>query len=154
MVPVEKPALFRVIEPQMVTIDCGKQLCVACITALELFRTPFARAWWNSAVRWAQIWSQRKRRASAARCDDHGNHSTINKLSAQIPGSSTVEHSAVNRRVASSNLARGANLFNQLARVPAVTASDCALFCATSPAEIGSQRASTASLRARSPMCP
>ncbi len=27
-----------------------------------------------------------------------------------IPGSSTVEHSAVNRRVASSNLARGANL--------------------------------------------
>ena len=28
-----------------------------------------------------------------------------------IPGSSTVEHSAVNRRVASSNLARGANLF-------------------------------------------
>jgi hypothetical protein len=28
-----------------------------------------------------------------------------------IPGSSMVEHSAVNRRVASSNLARGANLF-------------------------------------------
>ncbi len=28
-----------------------------------------------------------------------------------FPGSSTVEHSAVNRRVASSNLARGANLF-------------------------------------------
>jgi hypothetical protein len=28
-----------------------------------------------------------------------------------IPGSSTVEHSAVNRRVASSNLARGAKLF-------------------------------------------
>src|SRR6267378_2599317 len=27
-----------------------------------------------------------------------------------LPGSSTVEHSAVNRRVASSNLARGANL--------------------------------------------
>src|SRR5882724_6406103 len=27
-----------------------------------------------------------------------------------FPGSSTVEHSAVNRRVASSNLARGANL--------------------------------------------
>jgi hypothetical protein len=27
-----------------------------------------------------------------------------------IPGSSMVEHSAVNRRVASSNLARGANL--------------------------------------------
>src|SRR5260370_14479893 len=32
-----------------------------------------------------------------------------------IPGSSTVEHSAVNRRVASSNLARGAKSFNQLA---------------------------------------
>jgi hypothetical protein len=34
-----------------------------------------------------------------------------------LPGSSTVEHSAVNRRVASSNLARGANFsffFNQL----------------------------------------
>ena len=29
---------------------------------------------------------------------------------AQFPGSSMVEHSAVNRRVASSNLARGANL--------------------------------------------
>jgi hypothetical protein len=32
-----------------------------------------------------------------------------------LPGSSTAEHSAVNRRVASSNLARGANLFYQLA---------------------------------------
>src|ERR1700733_4866077 len=35
----------------------------------------------------------------------------------QFPGSSMVEHSAVNRRVASSNLARGANFsffFNQL----------------------------------------
>src|SRR5215469_5719407 len=31
-----------------------------------------------------------------------------------IPGSSTVEHSAVNRRVASSNVARGANSFNHL----------------------------------------
>src|SRR5580658_7976021 len=31
------------------------------------------------------------------------------KLGPQVPGSSTVEHSAVNRRVASSNLARGAN---------------------------------------------
>ena len=33
------------------------------------------------------------------------------KLGHQVPGSSTVEHSAVNRRVASSNLARGANFF-------------------------------------------
>ena len=32
------------------------------------------------------------------------------KLGLLIPGSSMVEHSAVNRRVASSNLARGANL--------------------------------------------
>jgi hypothetical protein len=35
----------------------------------------------------------------------------------KFPGSSMVEHSAVNRRVASSNLARGANFsffFNQL----------------------------------------
>ncbi len=32
------------------------------------------------------------------------------ELGHRIPGSSTVEHSAVNRRVASSNLARGANL--------------------------------------------
>ena len=31
-------------------------------------------------------------------------------LPARFPGSSMVEHSAVNRRVASSNLARGANL--------------------------------------------
>src|SRR6266446_7993354 len=31
-------------------------------------------------------------------------------LPTRFPGSSTVEHSAVNRRVASSNLARGANL--------------------------------------------
>ncbi len=30
----------------------------------------------------------------------------------RFPGSSMVEHSAVNRRVASSNLARGANLFS------------------------------------------
>ena len=52
----------------------------------------------------------RKRRATAAGCDDRGKHSTINELSARFPGSSTVEHSAVNRRVASSNLARGANL--------------------------------------------
>jgi hypothetical protein len=36
------------------------------------------------------------------------------ELGPQVPGSSTVEHSAVNRRVASSNLARGAKLFNQL----------------------------------------
>ena len=38
---------------------------------------------------------------------------------ARFPGSSMVEHSAVNRRVASSNLARGANFsffFNQLQR--------------------------------------
>ena len=37
-------------------------------------------------------------------------------LPARFPGSSMVEHSAVNRRVASSNLARGANLksFNRL----------------------------------------
>ena len=33
----------------------------------------------------------------------------------RFPGSSMVEHSAVNRRVASSNLARGANLLYQLA---------------------------------------
>ena len=33
-----------------------------------------------------------------------------NKVVARLPGSSMVEHSAVNRRVASSNLARGANL--------------------------------------------
>ena len=43
------------------------------------------------------------------------------KLEPQVPGSSTVEHSAVNRRVASSNLARGANLsslfFNDLEKV-------------------------------------
>src|SRR3981189_3471020 len=32
------------------------------------------------------------------------------EIAVQFPGSSTVEHSAVNRRVASSNLARGANL--------------------------------------------
>jgi hypothetical protein len=42
-------------------------------------------------------------------------HSVVeSKLLSQFPGSSTVEHSAVNRRVASSNLARGAKLFNQL----------------------------------------
>ena len=34
-----------------------------------------------------------------------------------FPGSSTVEHSAVNRRVASSNLARGAILFLDLPRI-------------------------------------
>jgi hypothetical protein len=34
-------------------------------------------------------------------------------LPARFPGSSMVEHSAVNRRVASSNLARGANYFSQ-----------------------------------------
>jgi hypothetical protein len=51
----------------------------------------------------------RKRRVTAVGCDDRCKHSTINKLSARFPGSSTVEHSAVNRRVASSNLARGAN---------------------------------------------
>ena len=43
------------------------------------------------------------------------------KLGLLIPGSSMVEHSAVNRRVASSNLARGANLsnwvFNHLEKV-------------------------------------
>ena len=39
------------------------------------------------------------------------------KLGPRVPGSSTVEHSAVNRRVASSNLARGANLLNQLAKL-------------------------------------
>jgi hypothetical protein len=33
-----------------------------------------------------------------------------NKSVRQLPGSSTVEHSAVNRRVASSNLARGAKI--------------------------------------------
>src|SRR6266403_4792747 len=32
------------------------------------------------------------------------------EMAVRFPGSSTVEHSAVNRRVASSNLARGANL--------------------------------------------
>ena len=39
-----------------------------------------------------------------------------NQCVLRIPGSSTVEHSAVNRRVASSNLARGANfsVFNEL----------------------------------------
>ena len=38
-------------------------------------------------------------------------------LPARFPGSSMVEHSAVNRRVASSNLARGATFrLNQLAR--------------------------------------
>jgi hypothetical protein len=43
-----------------------------------------------------------------------------------IPGSSMVEHSAVNRRVASSNLARGANLFslNQLKSVVEHSAFD------------------------------
>src|ERR1700687_2389439 len=39
-------------------------------------------------------------------------HSVVeSKLLAQFPGSSTVEHSAVTRRVASSNLARGAKPF-------------------------------------------
>jgi hypothetical protein len=40
--------------------------------------------------------------------------SVVESLSylARFPGSSTVEHSAVNRRVASSNLARGAKVFN------------------------------------------
>src|SRR5260370_29796415 len=35
-----------------------------------------------------------------------------------FPGSSTVEHSAVNRRVASSNLARGANLIFAINKLP------------------------------------
>src|SRR5258708_39575931 len=43
---------------------------------------------------------------------------------AQFPGSSTVEHSAVNRRVASSNLARGATFlrfcFQRLPPIPHV----------------------------------
>jgi hypothetical protein len=52
-------------------------------------------------------------------------HSVVeSKLLAQFPGSSTVEHSAVNRRVASSNLARGA-IFSSTYRftVAAFTAS-------------------------------
>src|SRR6266704_7183250 len=36
----------------------------------------------------------------------------LEEIASQFPGSSTVEHSAVNRRVASSNLARGANSFS------------------------------------------
>src|SRR5437667_7586525 len=34
----------------------------------------------------------------------------LEEIASQFPGSSTVEHSAVNRRVASSNLARGAKI--------------------------------------------
>ncbi len=38
-----------------------------------------------------------KRRPTADGCDDQRKHSTIKKLSALLPGSSMVEHSAVNR---------------------------------------------------------
>ena len=56
----------------------------------------------------------------------------LNVYLARFPGSSTVEHSAVNRRVASSNLARGAKLFNQLGSCRSRGICDCAQFCAPS----------------------
>src|ERR1700726_3170563 len=55
------------------------------------------------------------------------------KLVLLLPGSSMVEHSAVNRRAASSNLARGAKLFSQLGSCRTGGVWDCAQFCAPSP---------------------
>jgi hypothetical protein len=46
-----------------------------------------------------------------------------------FPGSSMVEHSAVNRRVASSNLARGAKSFSNLQRVGEAVVFHCSGNC-------------------------
>src|SRR5215472_14966147 len=71
-------------------------------------------------------------------------------ITALFPGSSMVEHSAVNRRVASSNLARGANLLNQLARTISAAASDCAHFVPQQPQEWPRQARKSTQLRALS----
>ena len=48
-----------------------------------------------------------------------------------IPGSSTVEHSAVNRRVASSNLARGAKFSFSLSHLQNLLSQLLSLDCAS-----------------------
>src|SRR5215469_11158260 len=75
-------------------------------------------------------------------------------VTALFPGSSMVEHSAVNRRVASSNLARGAKPFNQLERLTEAAFSNCAPFCAPSVSKLPSDKVSIARLCAACPIWP